>query len=31
MIKEIFKVALGVMLAMAIINLLPAGIQKFVK
>lgn len=31
MLKQLFMTALGVILAMAIINLLPAGIQRFVK
>lgn len=31
MIKEIFKIALGVILAMAIINFLPAQVKAYVK
>lgn len=31
MIKEILKIAAGVVVGMAIINFLPASIQKFVK
>jgi hypothetical protein len=31
MIKEILKISLGVIVAMAIVNVLPASVQKFVK
>jgi len=31
MIKEILKIALGVILAMAIINFLPASVKAYVK